>query len=247
MTVDHLAGFLEASARQYPERTAVVDSDGRTLTYAELNRQADALAAHLASHGVRPGDRVGVVLPKSLPSVVSVFGIMKAGGAYVPVDCNAPAERARRILGDCRIRSTIVDARGLSALPPTQDGDGVCGVIVVGPYDAQSAVDVTPFEQATSGNDEPPTLTRSRDDLAYILYTSGSTGTPKGVMLTHGNAVSFVDWCSSVFCPTPDDRFSSHAPFHFDLSVLDLYVALKHGASVHLISETLGKIGRAHV
>src|SRR4029077_7076799 len=71
--------------------------------------------------------------------------------------------------------------------------------------------------------------------------TSGSTGIPKGVMLTHRNAVSYVDWCSDVFSPTENDRFSSHAPFHFDLSILDIYVPLKHGASVHLIPDDLGK------
>ena len=64
---------------------------------------------------------------------------------------------------------------------------------------------------------------------------------PKGVMLTHENAVSFVDWCSSVFEPTDADRFSSHAPFHFDLSILDIYVSIKHGATLFLISEELGK------
>jgi acyl-coenzyme A synthetase/AMP-(fatty) acid ligase len=60
-------------------------------------------------------------------------------------------------------------------------------------------------------------------------------------MLTHRNALAFVDWCSSVFGPVEDDRFSSHAPFHFDLSVLDVYVALKHGATLHLISDEVGK------
>jgi acyl-coenzyme A synthetase/AMP-(fatty) acid ligase len=60
-------------------------------------------------------------------------------------------------------------------------------------------------------------------------------------MLTHGNAMSFVDWCSAVFAPAAEDRFSSHAPFHFDLSVLDLYVSIKHGATLFLIAEDLGK------
>jgi amino acid adenylation domain-containing protein len=74
-----------------------------------------------------------------------------------------------------------------------------------------------------------------------LLYTSGSTGRPKGVMLSHRNARCFVDWCSDVFEPTENDRFSSHAPFHFDLSILDLYVPLKHGATVVLFDESLGK------
>ena len=78
-------------------------------------------------------------------------------------------------------------------------------------------------------------------DLAYILYTSGSTGKPKGVMLSHENAISFVDWCSEVFAPQSRDRFSSHAPFHFDLSILDIHVPLKHGATLVLIGEDIGK------
>ena len=60
-------------------------------------------------------------------------------------------------------------------------------------------------------------------------------------MITHGNAISFIDWCSEAFAPLPDDRFSNHAPFHFDASVVDIYLSIKHGASVHLISDDLGR------
>jgi amino acid adenylation domain-containing protein len=88
----------------------------------------------------------------------------------------------------------------------------------------------------------PTTTVESEpDDLAYILYTSGSTGKPKGVMLSHGNALSFVDWCSQTFRPRQNDIFSSHAPFHFDLSILDIYLALKHCASLVLVPEDIGK------
>ncbi len=79
------------------------------------------------------------------------------------------------------------------------------------------------------------------DDLAYILYTSGSTGRPKGVTLSHRNACAFVDWCSATFEPRPEDRFSGHAPFHFDLSILDIWVSLKHGATLVIIDEDRGK------
>ncbi len=81
------------------------------------------------------------------------------------------------------------------------------------------------------------------DDLAYILYTSGSTGRPKGVMLSHLNAQRFVDWCSRTFKPVPEDRFSSHAPFHFDLSILDICVPLKHGATLVPVPEEYGGAG----
>jgi amino acid adenylation domain-containing protein len=85
------------------------------------------------------------------------------------------------------------------------------------------------------------TVESEPDELAYILYTSGSTGKPKGVMLSHRNATDFVNWCSSVLQPRCDDVFSSHAPFHFDLSILDLYVPLKHAASIVIIDENISK------
>src|ERR1035438_2865 len=79
------------------------------------------------------------------------------------------------------------------------------------------------------------------DDLAYILYTSGSSGIPKGVMTTQRNATSYVDWCSGLFGASQEDRFGNHAPFHFAMSIVDIFLPIKHGGSVHLVPEDLGK------
>jgi amino acid adenylation domain-containing protein len=241
MTALHLADFLERSAEQWPDRTAVVDPAGWSLTYRELDARSDAVAGALAEAGVVAGDRVGLVLPKSADSVVSLFGILKAGAAYVPVDYSAPAERGRRILTDCGISAAVIDASCVDFLPEPA-GSHVKAVFAAnGTVDAMTGLPIAALADVVSSERVRPQRPRALTDLAYILYTSGSTGIPKGVTLTHENAVSFVDWCSSVFEPTEDDRFSSHAPFHFDLSVLDIFVAIKHGATLCLISEAVGK------
>lgn len=239
MTASHLAEFLEQSAERWPDRTAVVDSAG-WLTYRELDERSDAVAGALAEAGVAVGDRVGLVLPKSVASVVSLFGILKAGAAYVPVDYSAPAERGRRILTDCGIRAAVIDASCAAFLPEAPESQ-VTAVFVVNGEASDVGQAGALLDDVIARGDARPERARALTDVAYILYTSGSTGIPKGVTLTHENAVSFVDWCSSVFEPTEDDRFSSHAPFHFDLSVLDIFVAIKHGATLCLLSEAVGK------
>jgi len=236
MASRNLADLLEASALRYPQRLAVVDSENLTLTYAELEKQSNALARFLSRHGVRRGDRVGIALPKGLPTVVSMFGTLKAGAAYVPIDISAPTERGRQILEECGISALIVDAASLALRPVS------CGsvqVVVVGPPEGQT--EGVPFHEVVAGESEREQIAPDGDDLAYIIYTSGSTGMPKGVMISHANALSFIDWCAETFAPTPDDRFSNHAPFHFDYSVLDLYLSIKHGATVYLISEDLAR------
>jgi amino acid adenylation domain-containing protein len=237
-----LQEYLTASAQRWPDRAAIVDPDGSALTYRELDERTDRIAAFLRSRGVQPGDRVGLVLPKGIAAVSAIFGILKARAAYVPVDYTAPPERNRTILHDCQVRVIFLDPRCISTL-----GDGAAAfdptttIVLVGAGGAGALETAITWEEVVAHPSDGLPVEPSTSDLAYILYTSGSTGVPKGVMLSQTNAVSFVDWCSSEFRPNEEDRFSSHAPFHFDLSVLDIYVPLKHGATLFIVSEELGK------
>lgn len=238
-----LQAFLERSAARRPDHIAVEDPGFGRLTYHQLNKLADRLRDRLVHMGVNRGDRVGVYLHKSADTVAAIFGILKAGAAYVPVDPTAPPSRNAYIHANCSVQAAIVqdcfenahreemtklDADTQRLIVPGVGGRTFLGAAL------DKSDQVSPVPPAT-------TVESSPTDLAYILYTSGSTGKPKGVMLSQENAVTFVDWCSEAFQPRESDRFSSHAPFHFDLSILDLYVPIKHGATLVLIPEALSK------
>lgn len=238
-----LIEYLRASAERRPTHVAAEESTEGAITYAELDALSDRMRDRLRFLGVGPGDRVGVYLPKSIDALAVMLGAMKAGAAYVPVDPGAPAWRSAFILHDCAVKVAAVDARLLDAWRAETEKLGkvpeLCILTGVGGGDALTRS----LDGLDEANPAPvaTTATLGRGDLAYVLYTSGSTGKPKGVMLNHGAATGFVDWCSRTFQPREDDRFSSHAPFHFDLSILDLYLPMKHGATVVLIGADQGK------
>jgi len=239
-TPQSLVDWLQASARARPDHVAVEDLPSGALTYRELDSLTDRVRDRLHAMGVRPGDRVGVYARKSIDAYAAILGAMKAGAAYVPVDYGAPAWRSSYILADCAVRAVVlerslVDAWRGEAQQLGHDPELLVLEEVGGGGGLATALDAAGDAPAVA------TVPRAPDDLAYILYTSGSTGKPKGVMLTHRNAMAYVDWCTMVFAPSAGDRFSSHAPFHFDLSILDLYVPLKHGATVVLIDAERGK------
>jgi amino acid adenylation domain-containing protein len=212
--------LVREQARRMPQLLAVSGPDGQ-LTYGELDWRADALARSLAGRGadggVKPGDRVALWLPKSVRAVVAMQAVLRLGAAYVPIDPLGPTARTLRIIEDCAPRAVVTTA------------DWAAGLREHGVTDA------VPYPEVLERGEPVPDPGGAPDDLAYILYTSGSTGTPKGVCLSHRNALAFVDWAAAEIGADEDDKFANHAPFHFDVSVLDLYAAFRAGASVHLV------------
>ena len=231
-----LQQLLTKSAKAYPDKPAVW-ARGRSIRYRELDERSNQLAHLLRQSGVEKGDRVGLFFPKCVESIVSMLGVLKAGGVYVPLDPQAPADRIGYIIGNCGIQVLITNEERRAALPPETVSTLECCILTEGEGNRSDLVAWSQLSEFLAS--EAPKVTMVETDLAYILYTSGSTGRPKGVMLTHQNALTFVEWCAEEFQVRSEDRLSNHAPLHFDLSVFDVYNTLAAGATVYLITEDL--------
>jgi amino acid adenylation domain-containing protein len=228
--------LLEQSAALYPDRLAVIDQT-RLATYAELDARANQLANLFQEHGIGKGERIGLYLEKSLEAVIGIYGILKAGAAYVPLDPRAPTTRLGYIAGNCELH-WLVSAAGQSAKWSAliEAGAPITDIVTLDEApEGFGDVRGRGPDDVDSRPTEPPAVEMIDQDLAYILYTSGSTGQPKGVMLSHRNGLAFVHWTMDELGITPEDRLSSHAPFHFDLSIFDLFAAAGSGASVSLV------------
>ncbi len=205
-----LHDLIAARAARAPHRIAVV---GDAVTYAELDRRADQVAGVLHAAGVRPGDRVAVLLERGPHLLPALLGTLKAGGAYVPVDPGYPKARVEFLLADSRAKVVLVD--------PMTEAPGV-------PADQVIRMDDLP----KAGADLPAVSPR---DLAYVIYTSGSTGSPKGVMVEHRSVVNRLAWMQRRYPIGPNDVILQKTPTSFDVSVWELFWWAIEGARVALL------------
>ena len=212
---DRLHRLVAARARQCPATVAVLREDEH-LTYGELWRRAEWLAAELACRGVRPETVVGVCLERSPSFIVGMLGTLRAGGVYMPLDPTHPQERLRLLVADSDAR--VILTQGELA------GDfadlGVCVLCLE--------------ELADRPGAPPPSDSTLADNLAYIIYTSGSTGRPKGVAVSHGAAAEHLSIYGELCELTPMDRVFQFASFTFDGSLEQIVPALASGARLVL-------------
>jgi amino acid adenylation domain-containing protein len=213
--------LVEQQARIRPD-AAALDCDGVTVSYRELNRRANQLAALLGASQAGPGQTVGVLAERSVEQIVSILAVLKAGAAYLPLDPALPGERTAAILADARCGLLVAQSH-LTATAP-----GAATVISVDPALAVAA----------GQPDRNPGIAVDPASAAYVIYTSGSTGTPKGVVVEHRNVVASTlarqDWYD-----LDPARFLLMSSFAFDSSVAGIFWTLTRGGTLMLPAEGL--------
>ncbi|HEX8361310.1 MAG TPA: amino acid adenylation domain-containing protein, partial [Longimicrobium sp.] len=202
--------LFEARAARTPGATALVHG-GESLTYDELNARANCLAHYLRARGVRAGERVAVLVPRSAELVIAELAVLKAGAAYVPIDPAFPADRIALMVADCGARVFL--ALAADVLPGL----------------AAERIDVDLVVDGPTGNLPDPV---GHDAAAYVMYTSGSTGTPKGVVVPHVAIVRLV--IENGYADLAD-RVAFAANPAFDATTMEVWGPLLNGGAVVVI------------
>ncbi len=221
----NLACWLRDTARAMPDRPALLQGETVLADYRSFAARAAAFAGHLATTGVRPGDRVGLFMTNRTDYLLVLFGAWWAGAAVVPVNAKLHPREAAFILSDAGVRLAVVS--------PDVGGPFLSGEVPLGEDVAVLDVDGPAFAGALRHAAPEEPVHRAPDALAWLFYTSGTTGRPKGVMLTHLNLmVMSLCYLADVDPAAPDDAFLYAAP-------------MSHGAGLYGIVHV--RAGARHV
>ena len=233
-----LIQLFEEQVELTPDNIAVAYQDTR-LTYRELNRRVNQLAAYIReNYSIGPDDFVNLYLSRSHHMAIAILAVMKAGGAYVPMDIEAPDKRILYLIEDTKTKVILTDAVCYEKLK-----------ITVKSLDADTSIEIVDISNPNIGNKYPEhnLVTDTKcSDLAYLIYTSGTTGKPKGVMVEHMgvvNTVTMQGGATGMNSRSGDESRNINclwfANYIFDAHVCDFYIPILNGHTVHIVDKEI--------
>jgi amino acid adenylation domain-containing protein len=207
-----IVSLFEAQVERTPNNTAVA-FENASLTYKELNEQANRLAHYLRErYSIKPDDLVGIKLDRGLEMIVSILAILKSGAAYVPVDPQYPQERIDYMIADSNCKA-LIDESELQKF----------------------------YSNGTQYSSVNPSHINKPSDLAYVIYTSGTTGKPKGSLIEHRNVVRLLVNDRPLFDFNDSDVWTMFHSYCFDFSVWEMYGALLFGGKLVVVPSLTAK------
>ncbi|MBL1075546.1 non-ribosomal peptide synthase/polyketide synthase [Nocardia sp. 2] len=219
-----LLAEFDAQVRRSPFAIAVVEG-ARALTYRDFSERVNRLARVLIDAGVGPETLVALALPRSIELLTAMYAVVRAGGAYVPLDPAHPLERTATVLAAARPPVILTDAGRPMTLPAELPADTTVLEVAAAVDETLPSAAITPADRRAPG---------SPSDTAYVIFTSGSTGKPKGVAVPHAAVSHQMDWMQSEYALAEGDSVLWNTSAAFDLSVWELWWALRTGASLVL-------------
>ena len=219
---DTVVAMFDEQARRTPDSVALVAAD-QSVTYRQLSNSIRSVAAQLAAHKVKPGDRVAVAMNRSVEAITTILAVMKSGAAFVPVDPQYPPERIRWILEDTAAKYVLTQAGLVDQLP-------VCDAKVI---------DIATWATAATDHRAPPDQRVDVDvnDSAYVIYTSGSTGKPNGVVIQHYGLANYISWCRKYYLQGEVLDFPLFSSMSFDLTITSMLLPLVSGGRLVIYDE----------
>ncbi|MBI1839331.1 MAG: amino acid adenylation domain-containing protein, partial [Verrucomicrobia bacterium] len=224
---------LPTSVHQYVARNAVrspeavaVEFEERRLTYHQLNAQANRFARALLSLGVAPGTLIGLSLPRSLDSLVAIYGALKAGCALAPLDPHYPADRLALMADTARISTLLTE----SALLPVFSKLPRVALLTL-----EAILERLPCLDASD-----PEIPVREDDLLYVIFTSGSTGRPKSVAMPHRPLIHLAEWQAGLQSELPPRaRTLQFTTLSFDVAFQEIFSTARDAGTLVLMREEL--------
>ena len=212
--------LFEEQVQKSPDNIAVV-SNGKKLTYKELNEKANQLANYLVNASVKSGDIVGIMTNRSVEMVIGLIAILKAGATYLPIDPDYPLQRISYMLDNSKSNIILVNEQTFDLIEGTYNKINIS--LNQGLYNDL--------------NKDNLNLNILPDQLMYLIYTSGSTGNPKGVMLTHKNVHNFIVGMMQHIDFNSNKTMVSLTTICFDIFGLELWCSLTNGLKVVIANE----------